>query len=364
MDIRKVQMTGGSSFVLTLPKDWITALNIRKNDPVGVVIQPDGDLMITGNVTGEMIPRTKQLVIEPGMDSSGFFRVLVGIYIAGYNIIDIRSKDRIPGSIRKIIREFSDLVIGLEPVEESENGIILRDLFNPLEMPFSNSFQRMNVITRGMLTDSVEALKTGDRALAQDIILRDRDVDRLYWLIERQTNMILQSPRSADRMKITITEVLHYCQTSKIVERVADHGVRIAQAVEQIESGCIDAKTISIIGEDLLAGVKVLDQSVAAFVSYDLKQANRVIGSVHHLEDSIHRMNIDILSLPTDTAVSIRKISDSIKRIGEYSSDIAEQVINFGMSHEGDDPGSTQSPTSIQKIILPKAGIEKKRTPA
>ena len=34
MEIRKVQITGGSSFVITLPKDWAQAQKIRKNDRV------------------------------------------------------------------------------------------------------------------------------------------------------------------------------------------------------------------------------------------------------------------------------------------------------------------------------------------
>ncbi len=332
MEIRKVQMTGGSSYVLTLPKDWITSLNIRKNDPVGVVVQPSGDLMITGNVTGTMIPRIKRLDLEPGTDPTGFFRILVGVYIAGYNIIEIRSKDRISSTIRRTVREFSDLVIGLEPVEEHDFGITLRDLFNPLEMPFLNSFQRMNVITRGMLTDSVEALKNHDPALAQDVVLRDRDVDRLYWLIERQTNMILQSPRNVDRVSMDITEVLHYCQTSRIMERIADHAVTIAESIRQIDPERMDPQTMAAICSDISEGVKMLDQSVAAFTSRDLKQANRVIGSVQNLQNAIHQVNIDILTLPTDMAVYVRRITGSIRRIGEYSSDIGEQVINFGMN--------------------------------
>ncbi|MFZ1898459.1 AbrB/MazE/SpoVT family DNA-binding domain-containing protein, partial [Methanoregula sp.] len=37
MELRRVQMTGGSSFVVTLPKDWITEMRIKKNDPVGLI---------------------------------------------------------------------------------------------------------------------------------------------------------------------------------------------------------------------------------------------------------------------------------------------------------------------------------------
>lgn len=339
MDIRRVQMTGGSSYVLTLPKEWIKSLNIRKNDPVGVVIQADGDLMITGNLTGDLIPRTRCIEIEQGMDSHMLFRILVGVYIAGYNIIEIRSKDRIQGSIRKKIREFSDQVIGLEPVEEQDNAIILRDLFNPLDMPLETSFKRMYAITRGMLTDSADGIRSGTAGLAHDVEFRDRDVDRLFWLVARQTSIILQTPRSAELMKTTIAEVLHYVQTGRIMERVADHGVRIAQSMGAVDPGIVTPEARSVIGDALSEAIQIFDQSISSFFSQDMKKANRVIGSAPSLEQTLHQINQSILILPTDSVMMVRKITDSIRRIGEYSIDIAEQVIDFGVTpDEGSDP--------------------------
>ena len=43
MELRRVQMTGGSSFVVTLPKGWIQEMRIKKNDPVGLIVQPGRD---------------------------------------------------------------------------------------------------------------------------------------------------------------------------------------------------------------------------------------------------------------------------------------------------------------------------------
>ena len=40
---RKVQMTGGSSFIISLPKEWITSHKIEKNDTLGILSQPDGN---------------------------------------------------------------------------------------------------------------------------------------------------------------------------------------------------------------------------------------------------------------------------------------------------------------------------------
>ena len=61
MEIRRIQMTGGSSYVLTLPKEWVESLDIKKNDPLGVMVQPDGTLLISKNTSSDQIQRAKEL---------------------------------------------------------------------------------------------------------------------------------------------------------------------------------------------------------------------------------------------------------------------------------------------------------------
>ena len=45
-DFRKVQVTGGNSFVVSLPKAWVNDIGLRASDPVAVMVQPDSSLLI------------------------------------------------------------------------------------------------------------------------------------------------------------------------------------------------------------------------------------------------------------------------------------------------------------------------------
>jgi len=47
MEIRRIQQTGGSSFIITLPKEWIKLNKINKNDQLGLFSKSDGTLLIT-----------------------------------------------------------------------------------------------------------------------------------------------------------------------------------------------------------------------------------------------------------------------------------------------------------------------------
>ncbi|NLB00820.1 MAG: AbrB/MazE/SpoVT family DNA-binding domain-containing protein, partial [Methanomicrobiales archaeon] len=84
MEIRKVQITGGSSYIVSLPKQWIRSANIQKNDPVGLIVQPDGSLLITPKISGETVYRTRVFEVSATTDRPYLLRLLIGAYVAGF----------------------------------------------------------------------------------------------------------------------------------------------------------------------------------------------------------------------------------------------------------------------------------------
>ncbi|PWR75263.1 PhoU domain-containing protein [Methanospirillum stamsii] len=327
-------MTGGSSYVITLPKDWVESTHIKKNDPLGVIVQPDGTLLITKNTTGDQVQRIKTLEINSGIDPDFFLRILIGVYIAGYNAIHITTKDRITGLIRMKLREFSNMVIGPEFVEETDSSIIIKDLLNPLEMPIQNSLKRMFVIVKGMHTDAIDAFIAHDKDLITDVIERDNDVDRLFWLIARQTNMIMHNVHLSKKMNVNISEMLPHFQIARIIERVGDHSVRIAKNANRIMNEQIPNEIHNHVKTASTGALNTFEKSIESFFTHDLKKANKTIEYMYQLEDTYSIINTEILSLPVNLAVPIRNITDSIRRSGEYSADIAENVINYEMMME------------------------------
>jgi phosphate uptake regulator len=202
-------------------------------------------------------------------------------------------------------------------------------------MPFENSVKRMFVIVKGMHHDATESLLKDDPDLATDVIERDRDVDRLFWLIARQANMIMQNVHLSGKMNTTIAQMFPYYQVGRIIERVGDHCVRMAGNARKVHREEIGEELASHVLTASDVAIRIFEKSVEAFFSHDLKRANQMIESIHQLENNYIRINQEILRLPTAVAVSIRNISDSIRRTGEYSADIAENVINNEMMTEG-----------------------------
>jgi phosphate uptake regulator len=328
MEIRRVQITGGSSYVITLPKEWIKSVNIQKNDPLGIHIQTNGTLLITPRMTHDQ-QKTKEINMKDISKQDYLFRRLIAAYIAGFTIIKINSDTRLSPEIRGTIRRFTQTTIGQEVVEETDHTITLKDLLNPTEMPFDRTIKRMQIILKGMHEDIITSLDTKDHQLAKDVIKRDTEIDRLHWLIARQHNSILQNMSLADKMNITINLSSTYYTISRIIERIGDHIVKIAENVQHLENLEKDNIIIDKIKYSSQLSLDIFAQSIYSFFRKDIKSSNKNIDTVQDLEKLCEE--IDNLALQEQglIAISIGYIVESIRRIGDYAEDISENVINY-----------------------------------
>jgi len=334
MELRKVQFTGGSSYVLTLPKEWIDAEKIKKNDSLGVEVQPDGALLITRHTDQEAVQRTKEFDLAGITEPAYLFRLLIGAYISGYTFVVIHSQQRLQPFVREVVRNFTQMTIGQEVVEETDTEILLKDLLNPAEMPFDNTIKRMFMIVKAMHEDAITAIRLQNQTLANDVTARDNDVDRLHWLIARQTNMILSNAALSRKMNVSPVMALHYFTISRIIERIGDHAERIVLIAQPILAKGIDPEIIRKIAKASELSVAIFDRSIVSFFNNDMKKANQNIESMRVLKTLCEDINTIVLQQETADAIALGYINESVKRAGEYAADISENVINYLVEEE------------------------------
>jgi len=334
MEIRRVQITGGSSYVITLPKDWIKKLNIKKNDPIGLINQPDGTLLITPKIDRLETQREKDFEVQDLTNQNYLSRNLIGAYISGYNSIKIKSSGRMPPFVRVTVRNFIQTTIGQEVVEETDNLIILKDLLNPAEMPFNRTIKRMHILVKTMYEDTLLGIKNYDKDLLEDILKRDNEIDRLHWLVARQHNIILRNINFAEKMETTIGFSNTSFLISRILERIGDHIIRIANNFLNIIDESIESKIIEKLEEAGNLCIEILNNSISAFSKKDLNEANKNIDAVKKLYKVSEKINNLALQQEPYLSIAIGYIIESMRRIGEYSEDISESVINHLIGEE------------------------------
>jgi phosphate uptake regulator len=334
MEIRKVQITGGSSFVITLPKVWATANNLKKNAPLGLIAQPDGTLLLTSKITGDQTLRTKVFDMKEIPDKDFLIRLLVGAYIEGFNVIKLQLKGQTSPMVRTVVREFTHLTIGQEVVEETSNTITIKDLLNPAEMPLDKTIRRMYLIAKSMHEDAMDSLLKGDPSLAEEIKRRDTEVDRLHWLIARQYNLILHNVNLTEKLGVTIDFANTYYIISRTLERIADHAERIARNVPNLVDKKVNPDILEKIKVASNLSLEIFTKSMESLFKNDLMGSNQSFESLETLEELCEEINTLALKHKGVIAISVGYIVESVRRVGEYSVNISEMVINHLIADE------------------------------
>ncbi|MFX1345792.1 MAG: PhoU domain-containing protein [Promethearchaeota archaeon] len=327
IETRKVQRTGGSSFIISLPKVWIDKHGVEKNDTLGILSQPDGNLLITPQIDTEKVLKTKEIDVDGIEDGNFLFRILIGSYIMGFSRIEIKSSRKFKPYIRDCITNFTQIAIGPEIVEESNNYILIKDLVNPREMPFEKTIRRMYILVQSMHEDAIKALQSGDKKIAEEVIKRDNDVDRLHWLVGRQSHIVLRDIILCQKLGISLEQASHFQQISRFLERTADHAVRIAKNTLLIDHKKVGKELLDNILNASNISLKLLNKSLDAWLQKNINLANENIELIKDLIHATEKISLNSIDI-AETSIAIGYIVESIRRTGEYAGDISEIIIN------------------------------------
>ena len=332
MEIRKIQVTGGSSYMVTLPKEWAETVGIRKNTPVGLQPQSDGSLILYPANSETAQSRSKKIIDATEIeDMTLFYRQLIGAYIAGHDVIEVRSDSELMTAITSVTSNFVQIAIGLEILEEDDTHIIIKDLINQDELKPVKSIERMKIIVRNMLNDVMNALDQKNTKYLEDMENRDREVDRLNWLISRQVN-IHQKDITISRKQGTDLSTISKCGSiGKTIERIGDHAIiltnNLRQLIDDDSTNLVDNEIV-ITGRD---AISLFANSVATWISKDMVVANQCITRGEELVSKTISISNMSENLSGKGAHAAKIVAESVKRIAEYSMDISEMTINAAM---------------------------------
>ncbi len=327
MESRKVQISGGSTFIVSLPKKWAEKNGIASGSSLNMLEDRNGHLILSPQPISFKESIVGEVRLSGDETSDALMRRLVGAYVSGVTSIIVTSKGAIPPLLARTVREFTRLVMGVEIVEEKNDLIKLQDLIDPADFSVRTGLKRMSYITEKMVEDSLMSLKERNEQILDDVIMRDMDVDRINWLIQKEYHMVTMSPKVADKTKMSPEDALNYMISSRIVERIADHAVSIATYMKMVKTTDDPNLGIKIHGEGIKAK-QIFSDSVISLFSQDLSLADKVIDRSKDLTQKLEPWMKKVFKLPADEAVVLAYVINSIDRIGAYGADIAKITLN------------------------------------
>ncbi|MCD4822541.1 MAG: phosphate uptake regulator PhoU [Methanococcoides sp.] len=330
IETRKVQQTGGSTYIVSLPKKWAEGAGIKTGSQVTLLPRPDGSLTIAP-MDSETSAQKKNVIDVSNHAGDELIRTLIAAYLSGSDLIELRA-NRIQAEQKKTIRNVCYKLIGPEIIEETAKTVLIQDLLNPNEVSIKKSVRRIFLISNSMLKDAIQALKTHDHDLAIDVVERDDEVDRLFLLISKQFRAVLRGKRVPDASETTIDEYHDLRLAASSLERIADHAAKIAAIVPTLEIQ-IPAETMDLIETSTEASSKMVEDAIEALYTQNTELANMVISRADDTKVKINALDASLLTLESpESIVALGTVADSLDRIGDYGSNIAELAINLSMA--------------------------------
>ena len=335
-EVRKIQFTGKSTYVLSLPKKWVSELNLKPGDPVTIVRESDNTLSIVSDITRiskESVDEASIVVLKEDSANS-IKRKIVSMYLAGYNIINLKSKlGRISTLQREAAREIvRRSLVGTEIIADSLDVITIQVLITLPELSVNTAVRRMFLLSTSMHKDAMLALSELNYELANAVIRSDDEVDRFSLYILRNLVIATKNERVLSEIGLKNTsDCLSYRLAVKSIERIADHASKISEKCIFIQSK-IPSEILENLKDMSNQALRDLSDAVEAFLRRDYSMADRIVDRVENvrlLESKIMGL-LDILNDKefNPYKVYIKLLLEDIRRTAEHASDIAEEALN------------------------------------
>lgn len=191
-------------------------------------------------------------------------------------------------------------------------------------------FLEMGGIVESMVRDAVQALRTGDMALVDQVRDREKEVNRLENEIdERITNLIARNQPTAIDLRL----ILSISKMLTDMERCGDEAERIAKMARRLYDNNLEYEPVIELSHMALSVTTMIHDVLDAFARQDAVHAATVVRHDKNVDrewkGSLRHMITYMIEDPRTISLSIDMIfiARALERIGDHAKNMAERVI-------------------------------------
>lgn len=178
---RKVVKHGPSTFIISLPLEWVRKYGIEKGNELDVSVNGKVVSISSGEITKSL---------ELSMDISGMAprlvdRFLSRAYQKGYDRLYLIHNDvELLATIRSKVHE----LIGFEIVEQNERSCTIQSIASKINLDFDNFLRKVWFMLKQMAEDVCSAFKNSENKVLENLYLKDLEVNRMCYFCLRMIN--------------------------------------------------------------------------------------------------------------------------------------------------------------------------------
>ncbi len=327
MERRKVQVTGGSTYTVSLPKEWAEDNDVEAGTELAMFPR-------RGSIVAEVLDtegsNTEGVMDITDVEGDHLVRAVITMYVAGFDVIRFEG-EHITGEQRRVLRETGRRLSGLEVVEETRDVITFHELLDSSEISLHRTVSRMRLIVTGMFEDAVSALVDGDEVLAEDVVERDDEPDRMFAMVNRIFRASLRDLRSVDDLDVTREECFDYYSAARQLERIADHSTKIAEVAVDMDR-TLDDEVAAAVESASDAASSVVEGALESLLEAEKEDeatelANDALDSLPEVERRTKEADRLVRSLEPEDAQLMGLVVDSIGRTADYGANVGETAL-------------------------------------
>jgi phosphate uptake regulator len=332
---RKLQVTGGSTFILSLPKDWATKNELKRGSSMLVREENDGSLSIAPSSFPKK-EKQEEAYIKAALNDNpdAIMRTAISAYLSGYNILHIRAQGQkgLSSRLRNHLKNFArNYLVGTEIVIDTPSELRLQVLLNYPELTVQNALSRMSIIASSMHKEAISALRKLDYVSSKAVIETDREVNRFSLYIVRLLKLAVSNQRIVKEIGLSNQkECLGYRLLAKSVERTADHATKIAENTLLLKE-CVNEELLEKISQLSGLAISMFENSMEALFKHDFNLAENVIERLNQIHKVEKETVLYSHNAKIDEIVNLRLLIESVRRTAEYAADISEVVLNLNV---------------------------------
>lgn len=333
LEQRKLQRLGHSTLMVSLPKQWVDQLNLKRGDLIGLTTDDEGRLIVHPSL--KMLPTGTKLIINADrVEDSLLRRLIIGAYIVGHETIEIRARTNLTLAQINIARSSLNELIGVGIVEQQPKYLVIQSFLDPSKFPIDGLISRLYLIVESMVDLSVRALVEGKNEFAKECINSNAEANKVRSLAVRETLQAVQYKGLA--LKVGLSDprnMLGDQLVLKALEEICDISEAIAHGAIKInELGYHDPEINSDIQGLRQQVKKMATLTIEAISKRDPISANSSIIEYDVLAEMEQKVNSKLqerlVSRTSSLASEFRSITQGLLQIGRYYRIAAETMIN------------------------------------
>lgn len=330
METRKLQKIGGSTYSVSLPKEWATNHHLEAGMSIRLYPHADGSLVVR-SVQQDDGPLASTQVRLPQVDDDAIRRALYAAYTVGYDAVTLVAPEEFSAEERRHVRRLTETTLGLSVVEEGAERITVESLLDASELSIQQSVTQLRFTALSMHRTAVDAFPDAN---VDDLDRRDDGADRLLGVVTRHFNRSLIDFGEIDRLDVRRAALFDYYLTARELERVADLAVAIGSLARRVDDAPPDGvlDDVTAIADDART---VVETATTAVLNRSADRAHEALDRRDRVVDDLAALDRALCERSPPGAYVLSRLVSSLVRTVECGGTVA--TVALGSSARPDD---------------------------